>query len=94
MYNKLEINTEIWNTLHGGFNMVAMIVGLILIAFTVFAALPGGLAWGTEIISFLKGCAPVLSAFIGLIAVFIGIADIKDKKEAKKEEESAKVNEA
>lgn len=73
--------------------MVAMIVGLVLIAFTVFAALPGGLAWGAEIISFLKGCAPVLSAFIGLIAVFIGIADIKDKKEAKKEEESSKVQE-
>ena len=39
-----------------------------------------------EIISFLKGCTPVLTAFVGLIAVFIGIADLKDKKEAKKEE--------
>ena len=26
--------------------MVAIIVGLVLIAFTVFAALPGGLSWG------------------------------------------------
>lgn len=74
--------------------MVAMIVGLVLIAFTVFAALPGGLGWGVEIVSFLKGCAPVLSAFIGLIAVFIGIADIKDKKEAKKEEEAAKISDS
>ncbi|MBO5137881.1 MAG: hypothetical protein J6B81_05250 [Spirochaetaceae bacterium] len=74
--------------------MVAMIVGIIFIAFTVFAALPVGLDWGTDIISFLKGCTPVLSAFIGLIAVFIGIADIKDKKEAKREEEISKVPEA
>ena len=69
--------------------MVAMIVGIILIAFTVFASLPNGLNWGVEIITFLKGCAPVLTAIVGLIAVFIGIADIKDKQEAKKEEEAA-----
>ncbi len=66
--------------------MVSMIVGLLLIAFTVFASLPAGLGWGPEIITCLKGCAPVIAAFIGLISVFIGIADIKDKKEAKKEE--------
>ena len=55
--------------------MVAIIVGLIFIAFTVFASLPMGLAWGADIISFLKGCTPVLTAFVGLIAVFIGMAD-------------------
>ncbi|MCI6664027.1 MAG: hypothetical protein PUH08_03200 [Treponema sp.] len=69
--------------------MVAIIVGLVLIAFTVFAALPGGLSWGAEIISFLKGASPVVAAFVGLISVFIGIADLKDKNEAKKEEEEA-----
>lgn len=69
--------------------MVAIIVGLVLIAFTVFAALPGGLSWGAEIISFLKGVSPVVAAFVGLISVFIGIADLKDKNEAKKEEEEA-----
>ena len=37
----------------------------------------------------LKGAATVISAFVGLIAVFIGIADIKDKNEAKKEEAAA-----
>ena len=73
--------------------MLAMIIGILLIAFTVFAALPGFIGWGAEIISFLKGAAPVLSAFIGIIAIFIGIADIKDKKEAKKEEEASKKSE-
>lgn len=73
--------------------MVAMTVGILLILFTVFAALPQGLAWGAEIIMFLKGCVPVLTAFVGLISIFIGVADIKDKKEAKKEEEAAKARE-
>jgi len=70
--------------------MVAIIVGLILIGFTVVAAIPGILGWGAEIIQFLKGCAPVLSAIIGILAIFIGVADIKDKKEAEKEEEASK----
>lgn len=76
--------------------MAALILGILFIAFTVFAVLPlgMGLAWGEEVILFLKGCAPVLAAFIGLISILIGIADIKDKKEAKKEEaEAAKVQE-
>lgn len=72
--------------------MLAMIIGILLIAFTVFACLPGFLGWGAEVVAFLKGAAPVLSAFIGLISIFIGIADIKDKKEAKKEEEASRNN--
>lgn len=73
--------------------MVAMLVGLILIAFTVIACLPTGLNWGTDIIAFLKGAAPVLAAFVGMIALFIGFADIKDKKEAKKEEAAKQAEE-
>ena len=69
--------------------MISIIIGLIFIAFTVFSVLPmGPLAWGQDVISFLKGCAPVLAAFIGLICCFIGAADIQDKKEAKKEEKN------
>ncbi|HBB43256.1 MAG TPA: hypothetical protein DEO40_05265 [Treponema sp.] len=72
--------------------MIALIVGILLIAFCVFACLPAGtgLAWGADVVNFLKGCAPVFAAFVGLVAVFIGFADIKDKKEAKKEEAAAK----
>lgn len=75
--------------------MVALIVGILLIAFCVFACLPSGigLAWGKDILLFLRGCAPVLAAFVGLISVFIGFADIKDKKEAKKEEAEARAAE-
>lgn len=73
--------------------MFTIILGLLFVGFTVFACLPmGPLAWGDDVISFLKGCAPVLSAFLGFICFFIGAADIKDKKEAKKEEEEAEEN--
>ena len=71
--------------------MISLAVGVILIAFTVFAVLPSmPLTWGADVIAFLKGCAPVFAAFIGLICLFIGAADIKDKNEAKKEEIEAR----
>ena len=70
--------------------MFALITGIILCAFTVFASLPAGLNWGTEIILFLKGAAPCVAAFIGIIAIFMGIAELKDKSEAKKEEQESR----
>ena len=66
--------------------MISLLLGLLFIAFTVFAVLPQGLGWKDEIILFLKGGVPVFTAFVGIISVFIGIADIKDRQEAKKEE--------
>lgn len=70
--------------------MVSLIAGLIFIAFTVFSLLPScPLAWGAYVVDFLKGSLPVLSAFVGLVCLFIGAADIKDKKEALKEEREA-----
>lgn len=75
--------------------MVALVVGILLVLFTVFASIPSslhGLGWGEWIVVFFKGCAPVLAALVGLIAIFIGIADLKDKKEAKREEEAARAS--
>ncbi len=68
--------------------MVALLVGIIFIAFAVYSVLPvaWSLQWWPYVIDFLKGGVPILAIFIGLIAVFIGIADIKDRIEAKKEE--------
>ncbi|HOC28428.1 MAG TPA: hypothetical protein PKH40_01995 [Treponemataceae bacterium] len=79
--------------------MVALIVGIILVLFTVFAALPPdivgfGLGWGADILLFLRGGLPIISAFIGLVAIFIGIADLKDKAEAKREDAAARANAA
>jgi len=75
--------------------MKAIIIGLLIVAAAVFAVLPPealgfGLGWGKDVLAFLKGALPVIAVLIGLIAVFIGIADIKDRAEAKKEEAEKK----
>ena len=70
--------------------MLSVIVGIVLIVFCVFSIL--GLHWSQEIIEFLKGFAPCLAAFCGLVSILIGVADIKDKSEAKKEEAKASEN--
>ena len=59
-----------------------------MVAFTVYAVLPFDfcLNCGSVVVEFLKGAAPVIAALIGIICIFIGIADIKDKKEARREE--------
>lgn len=68
--------------------MKAIIIGLIISAAAVFAILPRecfGLGWGGDVLVFLRGALPVIAILIGLIAIFIGIADIKDRAEAKRE---------
>lgn len=72
---------------------MAIVIGLIFLALSVWAVLPAnlfGLNWGSDVLLVLRGALPLLGLFIGLIAVFIGIADLKDKAEAKKEEEAEK----
>jgi len=70
--------------------MKSLVIGLIILAAAVFTILPPekagfGLGWGNDILMFLKGGVPVIAIIIGIIAVFIGIADMKDRAEAKKE---------
>jgi flagellar biosynthesis/type III secretory pathway M-ring protein FliF/YscJ len=69
--------------------MVALIVGIVFIVFAVYSVLPlegWGLQWWDEVLLVLKGGIPLIAVFVGLIAVLIGIADIRDRIEAKKEE--------
>jgi hypothetical protein len=71
--------------------MKAVILGLLIIAAAVFAVLPPealgfGLGWGEDVLTFIRGGLPVIAVLIGLVAIFIGIADMKDRAEAKKEE--------
>ncbi|WP_304225035.1 hypothetical protein [Gracilinema caldarium] len=74
--------------------MIALIVGLVAIAFAVVAVIPVGLNWWQDVLLFLRGSVPVMAVLIGLLAVFIGIADIKDQIEAKKEEAEEKAKNA
>ncbi len=70
--------------------MFAILFGVLLIAFSVFAALPFGLGWGDEIIFVLKGVLPVVAVLLGIFAIFIGLADMNDRREAKLEEDEAR----
>ena len=69
--------------------MKSLVIGIVILAGAVYAVLPGGLGWGADVLAFLRGGAPVIAALIALIAIFIGIADIRDRAEAKKESEKS-----
>ena len=70
--------------------MTALLVGIGLIVVAVLMVIPGILGWWSDVLAFLRGALPVIALMIGALAVFIGIADIKDKIEEKKEEEKNK----
>jgi len=65
--------------------MKALILGFAVIAVAVLAVLPAGLGWAQDVLAFLRGSLPVLAVLIGLILIFVGIADIKDRAEEKRE---------
>jgi hypothetical protein len=68
--------------------MKALVFGILILGVAVFAILPAGLDWQEDVLSFLKGAMPVIALLIGLVSILIGIADIKDRAEVKKEETS------
>ncbi|MFP4382487.1 MAG: hypothetical protein ACLFST_03665 [Spirochaetia bacterium] len=75
--------------------MVALLVGIVFVLFSVYSVLDvqWSLQWWDEVLIFLKGGIPIIALLIGLIAIFIGIADLKDKMEAKKEEAAERAEE-
>lgn len=74
--------------------MVALAVGIVLVIAAILACLPGVLGWWGDVLAFLRGSLPVIAVLVGAVAILIGVADIKDKKEAEKEEkEDAKAEE-
>jgi hypothetical protein len=75
--------------------MKALLLGIVILAAAVCAALPPelagfGLGWWGDVLVFLRGALPVIAAFVALIAIFIGVADLKDRAAAKKEEAQKK----
>jgi len=65
--------------------MKALILGFAVIAVAVLAVLPAGLGWAQDVLAFLRGSLPVIAVLIGLILIFVGVADIKDRAEERKE---------
>ena len=64
--------------------MKALIIGFVVIIVAVLTVLPAGLGWGPEVLAFLRGSLPVIACFIGLVLAFVGIADIKERADARK----------
>ena len=60
---------------------MALVVGLILIGFTIFAGLPQGLGWHKDMLLVLRGGLPIFTALIGLISICVGIADVRDRQD-------------
>jgi uncharacterized membrane protein len=69
--------------------MSALIIGILFLLFTVYSVLPfsWALQWWPYVADFLRGGIPVIALGVGVIAVLIGIADIKDRIEEKKEQQ-------
>ena len=67
--------------------MKALVLGFVIIIVAVLAVLPAGLGWGVDVLIFLRGAMPVIAIIAGIILVFVGITDIKDRTDAKKEDE-------
>ncbi|MCX7787369.1 MAG: hypothetical protein N2442_06710 [Spirochaetes bacterium] len=76
--------------------MTALLVGIGLVLVAVYLVLPVSWSpqWLNSVLEFLKGGIPIGALMIGLLAIFIGITDIKDRIEAKKEEEKEKSEES
>jgi len=68
--------------------MVALAVGIVLVVVAVLMCLPGVFGWWNDVVAFLRGSIPVIAVLVGAVAILIGVADIKDKKEAEKEEKA------
>ena len=65
--------------------MKALILGLVVLTVAVLAVLPAGLDWAEDVLVFLRGVLPVIAVLTGLILIFVGIADIKDRADVKKD---------
>ena len=65
--------------------MKALILGFTIILVAVLAVLPAGLGWKEDVLTFLRGMLPVAFCLIGLILVFVGVSDIKERADARKD---------
>ena len=65
--------------------MKALVLGFAVILVGILAVLPAGLGWWEDVLAFLRGALPILGGFIGLILHFVGISDLKDRADEKKD---------
>jgi hypothetical protein len=67
--------------------MKSLVLGLIVLAAALAAIAPQGLNWAPDVIRFLRGSVPVLAILAAIALLFVGITDIRDPRNAKKEKQ-------
>jgi uncharacterized membrane protein len=72
--------------------MKALILGVVVIIVAVLSILPAGLGWVEDVLASLRGALPVVGILIGLVLLFVGISDIKERAEAKREKSANENN--
>jgi len=72
--------------------MKALILSIAVIIVAVLAIIPAGLSWGGDVLAFLRGALPVIAIIIGIVLFFVGISDIRERAELKKEKKDGKGN--
>ena len=65
--------------------MKALILGFAVLIVAILAVFPAGLGWWEDVLAFLRGSLPIVAVLIGLILVFVGISDLKDRADEKKD---------
>lgn len=71
--------------------MKVFIIGLLMIAGGLYLGLPAewAVGWFDEMLFVLKGVLPLGLVGVGLLTLLLGVADIRDRAEARKESESS-----
>ena len=69
--------------------MKALALGIIVIIVAVLTLLPSGLGWWEDTLLFLRGSLPLLTIGIGLLLIFVGISDIRDWFDSRKDPPSS-----
>ena len=65
--------------------MKALVLGFAVILVAVLTVLPAGLGWWDDVLVFLRGSLPIAAGLIGLILIFVGVSDLKDRMDAGKD---------
>lgn len=65
--------------------MKSLFIGIIILAAAVLSMMPIGLGWWPDVVQFLRGFLPVIAVIVGIVVVLVGIADMKDRINMKRE---------
>ena len=74
--------------------MAVLLVGIGIVIFAVYTVTPGiawGPGWGRYVLMVIKGGIPLVAFFSGVLILLIGIADVKERIETRRERRQYKI---